>query len=104
MLELFVLIFICTWFLLLLDVPTKHGVWYSIHRKVRWVLLALLAPELMVCMAFDDFLTARSLLKDLLEHAGSEWTITHTQFICAEGFYAPALERQEEERYNPQVV
>ena len=84
-------IFICTWSVLHLDVPTKHGVWYSFHRKVRWVLLVLLAPELMVCIAFDKFFTARFLLKGLLKYAGSEWIITHTHFICVEGFYAPAL-------------
>ncbi|KAK0510559.1 hypothetical protein JMJ35_006991 [Cladonia borealis] len=80
-----VTIFICTWSVLHLDVPKRHGWWYLRFRKVRWMLLAALVPELILAMAVEDFLQARSLLGHLVTHGGDEWTLVHAEFAVAGG-------------------
>ena len=80
-----VTIFICTWSVLHLDVPKRHGRWYLRFRKVGWMLCAALAPEWILCLAVDDFLEARTLLGHLVAHGGDEWTLVHAEFAVAGG-------------------
>lgn len=81
----FVTIFICTWSVLHLDVPERHGRWYLFSRKVTWMLLAALAPELILLMAVENFFEARFLLGHLVTHGGNEWTLVHAEFAVAGG-------------------
>ena len=97
-------IFICTWSALHLDVPKKNGVLYLLRRKIGWMLVAILAPEVLSVRAFARYLRARALLKDLIKYASSEWTLTHAQFVCTEGFYIHGPQQQKEERCTPQVL
>ena len=97
-------IFICIWSALHLDVPERHGFWFSSCRKVRYMLVAVLAPEFFLVTAFENYFTARVLLKDLVQYGSSEWTLTHTQFVCVEGFYIHGPQQQKEERCTPQVL
>ena len=80
-----VTIFICTWSVLHLDVPKRHGRWYLRFRKVRWMLLAALAPEWILMQAAEDFFQARTLLGHLVAHGGDEWTLIHAEFAVAGG-------------------
>lgn len=80
-----VTIFICTWSVLHLDVPERHGRWYLFFRKVRWMFVAALAPEWILQEAVVDFFEARVLLGRLLIHGGDEWTLVHAEFAVAGG-------------------
>ena len=43
---------LCLWTAVHLNVPEPHHFWRPKFRKVGWMLLALLAPELMVYVAW----------------------------------------------------
>lgn len=51
---------ICVWSALHLNVPTEESkLAERNYRRVRWIVLGLFAPELVVSTAFGQFLTAR---------------------------------------------
>lgn len=59
-------IFLCVWKSLHLNVPAMdESDWTKYLRKVKWVLIALLAPEIVVFAGFQQWLTARHFLKRL---------------------------------------
>lgn len=80
-------IFICTWSALHLDVPKKHGRWYLFFRKLGWMLIAATAPEIVLYNAADNFFESRDLLRHLRNQGHRSWTLTHTQFAHAKGFW-----------------
>ena len=80
-----VTIFICTWSVLHLDVPKHHGRWYLFFRKVGWMLVTALAPEVILFEALEDFLQARLLLGHLVTHGGDDWALIHAEFAVAGG-------------------
>ena len=90
-----VTIFICTWSVLHLDVPKRHGRWYLFFRKVGWMLLAALMPELILALAVEDFFQARSLLGRLVAHSGDEWALVHAEFAVAGGIRLKSPESDE---------
>ena len=90
-----VTIFICTWSVLHLDVPTRHGRWYLFFRKVKWMLVTALAPEWILMMAVNDFFQARVLLGHLVTHGGDEWTLVHAEFAVAGGIRVKSPESDE---------
>ena len=55
---------LCTWTALHLDVPDK-GVKRTYLRKLRYLALALLAPELITMTAFVDWYVTRALTKEM---------------------------------------
>ena len=59
------------------------------------MLLAVLAPEYILYFSTQKFFKARDLPKYLAAQGKSEWTFTHLQFMCANGFQ---LQRPERER------
>ena len=79
-------IFLCTWSALHLDIPNRHGRWFLLFRKVRWMFIALIMPEFIAARSAIAFLMARNLLKYLAEHEYSGWTMTYAQFAFAGGF------------------
>lgn len=80
-------IFICTWSALHLDVPKRHGRWYLLFRKIRFMLLAAVAPEYILAGSAEHLFEARDALKRISKEANHEWTLTHMQFAVAGGFY-----------------
>ena len=80
-------IFICTWSALHLKVPKKHGQLHLFFRKLGWMLIAATAPELVLYNAADNFFDARDLLKHLRNRGHKKWTLVHTQFAFANGFW-----------------
>ena len=88
-------IFICTWSDLHLDVPRRHGRWYLLFRKLGWMLLATIAPELFLFAAADKFFVARSLSRHLQKVDRGSWTQTHIQFACVGGFSVRGKEDEE---------
>ena len=82
-------IFICTWSGLHLKVPNYYnrGMLYLLLRKCCWMLVAAIAPDLILFFAADNFFKARDLSKFLAENGARAWTLTHTQFAFAGGFW-----------------
>ena len=88
-------IFICTWSALHLDVPNKHGRWYLFFRKLGWMLIAATAPEIVLYNAADNFFESRDLLRHLRNQGHRSWTLTHTQFAHARGFWTRTPAKEE---------
>ncbi|KAF2450693.1 hypothetical protein P171DRAFT_427014 [Karstenula rhodostoma CBS 690.94] len=94
---------ICVWSALHLNVPSEESkLAERNYRRVRWVVLGLFAPELVVSTAFGQFLTARwlrgEIRKDVLyrkEHGTDpawsseqqlqEWSITQCYYAVMGG-------------------
>ena len=85
-------IFISTWSALHLNVPKRHGRSYLLFRKIRWMLLAVVAPEAILAHSASHFFKARDLLKRISKGGNQEWTLTHMQFAIARGFYTRTQE------------
>jgi len=80
-------IFVCTWSALHLSVPKRHGQWYLLTRKLKWMFWAAVAPELILYISAQRFIEARDLSKYLVSDLGKpEWTLTQMQFACSGGF------------------
>jgi hypothetical protein len=78
-----VTLFACTWTVLHLNIPKKGlSQWKIGLRKVRWLLITAIAPELVTAYAFGEFLQARSLLESMRSCgiATADWDLSH-------GFY-----------------
>ena len=88
-------IFICTWSALHLDVPNHHGRWYLFFRKLGWMLIAATAPEIVLYNAADNFFESRDLLRHLRNQGHRSWTLTHTQFAHARGFWTRTPAKEE---------
>lgn len=57
---------LCIWNSVHLNIPVmREGRWVTYRRKTKWVIIALLAPELLVFTAFQQWLAARKFLREL---------------------------------------
>jgi hypothetical protein len=57
---------LCVWTSIHLNVPPPHeSAWLAWRRKMKWVVIALFAPEVVVLTAFQQWLTATCFLKEL---------------------------------------
>jgi hypothetical protein len=81
--------FLCSWSAIHLDVPTKRsGRWKKVPHRLKWMLIALLAPEFITLNALIDFMNASSTAKKIneLEITTNKWTLTHGFFVNMRGF------------------
>ena len=83
-------IFVCTYSVLHLEVPKRHGQWYLLFRKVRYMLVASIAPEFILFDSAASLLCARSVRKSLVQAGVKDWSLTHLQFADAQGFWIHA--------------
>ena len=98
-----VTIFICTWSALHLEVPaSQQHDWASLLmvRKVKWMLLAAIAPEYILWTSANDFFLARRIVqrlaaKQVQSQGQQKWTMTHVLFACTGGFWIRTLEGHE---------
>ena len=100
-------IFICTWSALHLNIPKRHENWYLYRQKVGWMLMAAIAPELILYNASTTYFEARLLLKELkglIGPEGHKWTLTHARFACAEGFCTRTRMQRKEAPCPPEVL
>ncbi|KAM6490662.1 hypothetical protein JOM56_014005 [Amanita muscaria] len=75
-------VFLCTWTALHLDAPYP-----PLLRRVRWMMVALVAPEIIFMNAFYDWTISSDLLKKILKnYPKCGWTETHAQFVRMGGF------------------
>jgi uncharacterized protein VirK/YbjX len=58
---------ICVWTSIHLNIPPKEARWKAWRRKLKWLFIALFAPELVVFTAFQQWLTAKIFLKELIQ-------------------------------------
>jgi len=57
---------LCVWNSVHLNIPAvREDKWVTYRRKIKWVVIALLAPELLVFTAFQQWLAARKFLREL---------------------------------------
>lgn len=77
-----VTIFLCTWTSLHLNVPALHEhYWQRCARKFKWMVQAIMAPELVVGFAAGQKVEARRSVELWKSSGFPQWTIRH-------GFYA----------------
>lgn len=88
-------IFICTWTVLHLNVPKPgHGRAYLQFRKIAWMLIALIAPEIVLFTSAEHLSDSRAMTRAWREKGDRGWTLTHAQFARAKGFYTSTSEGQ----------
>ena len=59
------------------------------------MLIAATAPEIVLYNAADNFFESRDLLRHLRNHGHRSWTLTHTQFAHARGFWTRTPTKRE---------
>ena len=93
-------VLVCTWSCLHLDVPRNKSAWGRFILKIRWMLLALMAPEYLLGLAFKNIRLSQKLDGALqVEFSNRQrpgtlisnqephkWTSTHRRFALAKGF------------------
>ena len=101
----------CTWSIQHLDVPEQRlgrdpgwrgdfkwkmkGIW----RTTKWMLITIIAPEIVLIKAVFDVLVAKSIterLKDIIDQDEVPWTFTHSLLAVMGGF---AIEYGEENHH-----
>lgn len=79
--------FLCTWTAIHLSVPAQTDTyWVVVRRKVRWMVQAILAPELVLGFATGQRAEAQRSLEILHGLGYSNWTIRHAFFANMGGF------------------
>jgi hypothetical protein len=77
-------IFACTWTVLHMNVPPPGASkLQNLWRKLRWLLITAIAPELITSYAFGEFLQARHLLAKLKtsEVGQASWGLAHAFYL-----------------------
>jgi hypothetical protein len=98
---------LCTWSIQHLPVPLQcraqsirqhaNGFFCQLRVKLRWMLVTLIAPELLCGVAAEEWLYAKQAAQTMAERAkddGEEWTTSHGFFAQMGGFRLrfPSLE------------
>src|SRR6201996_2815039 len=85
-----VTIFACTYTVLHLNIPAqKDRKWKRMRRQAKYVLLNILAPEIVVGFACSEFLLTTRSTTDFRDSSGfseEQWTLTHSFYAYAGGF------------------
>ena len=91
-------LFICVWVMMHTNIPSRHDRKRTIYlRKAKWLVLGLLAPELVMLFASGQWASAKRSVRDMKklkeEHASLEkheqeesWTMTHAFYADSGGF------------------
>ncbi|KIK64274.1 hypothetical protein GYMLUDRAFT_221623 [Collybiopsis luxurians FD-317 M1] len=81
-------IFACTWVAIHPNVPSIHALQHELFwRRVKILIVALIAPEFIIIWAANQLRSARDALKTLREFdACRHWTMTHGLFLVMGGF------------------
>ena len=78
---------ICVWAMLHLNVPSQADSQVTLFlRRVRWMTLAILAPELVMLFASGQWASARRSVAEMGETGSSDWTIVHAFYADSGGF------------------
>ena len=81
-----VTVFACTWTVIHLNMPASYDTFWSIaFRKSYWFLLTLVAPEVTVLVAFQQYLLCIEFTKDM-KIIYPYWTRTHSFYAIMGGY------------------
>ncbi|KAK5172746.1 uncharacterized protein LTR77_002866 [Saxophila tyrrhenica] len=82
-------ILLCLWTMLHLNVPTENDTYITIFwRKMRWLILGILAPELPMLFACGQYASAKRSVEDFrsLGYSEEQWTLCHAFYADSGGF------------------
>jgi hypothetical protein len=95
----FTILLLCTWSVQHLNIqplikPRAVGQYirltaFQVKRKAKWMLLTLLAPEILIGLALSQFVAARhgrDTMQEFASEDGVEWTLEHSHFADMGGF------------------
>lgn len=78
---------ICCWVMLHLNVPAKNdNLWTLFLRRARWLMLALLSPELVMLFACGQWASAQRSVADMHSLGYQNWTMIHAFYADMGGF------------------
>jgi hypothetical protein len=85
-----VTIFACSWTVVHHKIPEpSDSAWTIFLRKLSWMLITILAPEVTVGIAFNQWDSCR-LHRDAMQTAGNaEWTLSHAFYADMGGYVIP---------------
>ncbi|KAI0973801.1 hypothetical protein F4678DRAFT_425898 [Xylaria arbuscula] len=82
-----VTIFICTYTLLCLNVPAPNDSFFRIvRRRIKWMIIAILAPEIVLTFAVGQWSRARHSVEEFRKSGFNEWTMRMAFFADMGGF------------------
>lgn len=70
----------CVYTVLHLNIPSKTGRWPRLFDKLRWVVIAIFLPEIVVGLAAEQLVEARKLKKKLQEQLRANFDNTTVSF------------------------
>ena len=80
-------IFICVWVVIHLNVPAADDNRGAVFlRRLRWSLLAILAPELVMLFACGQWASAKRSVTDMTSLGFTDWTMVHAFYADSGGF------------------
>jgi hypothetical protein len=78
---------ICVWVMLHLNVPAKEDTtWTLFLRKIRWLGLTILAPELLMLFASGQWASAKRSVTEMGELGYGKWSLVHAFYADSGGF------------------
>ena len=78
---------ICCWVMLHLNVPAKDDdFWTLFVRRARWLMFALLSPELVMLFACGQWASAQRSVADMHALGYESWTMVHAFYADMGGF------------------
>ena len=84
-------IFISLWVMLHLNVPASdEGIWTGFFRKVRWLLIGALAPEILLLLSGGQWASARRSSIEMQAMGHKQWTMVHGFYADSGGFMLKA--------------
>jgi hypothetical protein len=80
-------LFVCLWVMLHLNVPARDEAYWKIRlRKLKWLMLALLAPELVMLFATGQWASAKRSTADMAQLGAENWSMVHAFYADGGGF------------------
>ena len=80
-------ILLCSWTILCLNLPPpQDGWWKRTRRKLWYMALGILGPEVIFQLAFTQLISARRWTREIKNLGYPNWTITHSFFANSGGF------------------
>ncbi|KAH8663284.1 hypothetical protein BGZ61DRAFT_462822 [Ilyonectria robusta] len=82
-----VTIFLCTHTLLCLNIPAPTDTWFSmVRRRIKWMVLAILGPEIVLTYAAGQWSRARHSVEYFHKSGYTQWTMRLAFFADMGGF------------------
>lgn len=84
-------IFICVWVMLHLNVPSEKDSELTIFiRKLKWFVLAMLAPELLMLFAGGQWASAKRSFSEMHTLGAESWSMVHASYADSGGLVLEA--------------